>query len=81
MATIYVKARPGRAAFNEGKKISNDEFVPVSDTPWIRRLITHWDDVEVQGELPERRRTSGGGRPTSPRPDSPTESPKPARDY
>ena len=80
MATIYVKARPGRVAYNEGRKISNDEFVPVSDTPWIRRLINHWDDVELQGELSKNQRSSGGGRPTGPRPDSPTESPKPARE-
>jgi hypothetical protein len=80
MATIYVKARPGRVAYHEGKKISTDEFVPVPDSPYMRRLINHWDDVELQGELPKKRATAGG-RSTSPRPDSPTESPKPAKDF
>jgi|EndMetStandDraft_5_1072996.scaffolds.fasta_scaffold26017_5 hypothetical protein len=80
MATIYVKARPGRVAYNEGRKISNDEFVPVSDTPYVRRLINHWEDVELQGEMASRQRPTGGGRATGPRPDSPTESPKPARE-
>jgi hypothetical protein len=49
MATIYVKAKPGRAAFYEGRKISTEDFVPVPDTPYIRRLINHWKDLDVQG--------------------------------
>ena len=48
MATIYVKAKPGRAAFYEGRKISTEDFVPVPDTPYIRRLINHWKDLDVQ---------------------------------
>jgi len=69
MATIYVKARPGRAAFYEGRKISTEEFQPVPDTPYIRRLIQHWDDLEVEGgQLPERQRPTAGGAATKPRP-------------
>ena len=80
MATIYVKAKPGRAAFHEGRKISTEDFVPVPDSPYIRRLVNHWKDIEVQGDLPKGERSKGGGRSPGPRPDSPTESPKPARD-
>jgi hypothetical protein len=46
MAVIYVKAKPGRRAFFEGKQISGDDYVPVADTPYVRRLINHWGDVE-----------------------------------
>jgi hypothetical protein len=80
MATIYVKAKPGRAAFHEGKKISTEDFVPVPDSPYVRRLINHWGDVELQGELPKKETRPSGGRSPGPRPDSPQESPKPARE-
>lgn len=49
MAMIYVKTRPGRRAFWEGREIPGDKFVPVPDTPFIRRLITHHEDVEAEG--------------------------------
>jgi len=49
MAMIYVKTKPGRAAFYEGKVIPQDKFIPVTDTPYIRRLIDHWEDLEVEG--------------------------------
>jgi len=49
MAMIYVKAKEGRAAFFEGKIIPQDKFVAVTDTPYIRRLIDHWEDLEEQG--------------------------------
>lgn len=78
MATIYVKARPGRRAFHEGRVIPENDYIPVPDTPYIRRLITHWEDIEVQGELPKTRRPTGGGSATAPRPRSAVESPKPA---
>lgn len=81
MAMIYVKARPGRRAFYEGKVIPEDKFMPVADTPYIRRLVSHWEDLEVEG--------GGNGKPssqkgpasgaTAPRPDSPTSS-KPAKE-
>jgi len=49
MAMIYVKAKEGRAAFFEGKIIPQDKFVHVTDTPYIRRLVDHWGDLELQG--------------------------------
>ena len=48
VATIYVKTKPGRAAFFERRPIPHDKFIPVPDTPYIRRLIEHWEDVEVE---------------------------------
>lgn len=48
MAMIYVRTKPGRRAFHEGKMIPQDKFVPVPDTPYIRRLVDHWEDLEVQ---------------------------------
>lgn len=53
MAMIYVKAKPDRRAFHEGKIIPQDKFVPVPDTPYIRRLADHWGDIEVQGKPPK----------------------------
>jgi len=49
MPMIYVRAKPDRAAFFEGKAIPSDKFIPVTDTPYIRRLAHHWEDIEVQG--------------------------------
>lgn len=49
MAMIYVRTKPGRRAYYEGKVIPQDKFVPVPDNPYIRRLVDHWEDVEVQG--------------------------------
>jgi hypothetical protein len=48
MPMIYVKAKPGTKLFYEGKPIPHDNFVPVNDDPFIRRLINHWGDLEVQ---------------------------------
>lgn len=50
MAMIYVRTRPGRRAFYEGKVIPQDKFIPVPDTPYIRRLIHHHGDLEVEGK-------------------------------
>jgi hypothetical protein len=50
MAMIYVRTRPGRRAYYEGKVIPNDKFIPVMDTPYIRRLVRHHGDLEVEGE-------------------------------
>lgn len=66
MATIYVKAKPGRAAFHEGKKISTTDFVAVPDTPYIRRLINHWGDLEVQSPLPKKSAPPPKAPPTPP---------------
>jgi hypothetical protein len=49
MAMIYVKAKPGRRAYFEGQIIPEDKFVPVTDTPYVRRLVHHWQDVEIEG--------------------------------
>jgi len=48
MAMIYVKTKPGRRAFFEGKIIPQDKFIPVPDNPYIRRLVHHWGDLEQQ---------------------------------
>jgi hypothetical protein len=52
MTMIYVKTKEGRRAFYEGRIIPNDKFIPVTDNPAIRRLIDHWQDVEVEGAAP-----------------------------
>jgi len=49
MAMIYVRTRPGRKTFFEGKIIPQDKFIPVPDTPYIKRLVHHWKDLEVEG--------------------------------
>jgi len=49
MAMIYVRTRPGRRAYYEGKIIPQDKFMPVPDNPYIRRLINHHGDLEVEG--------------------------------
>lgn len=49
MAVIYVKTKPGRRLFYEGKPIPLDSFVPVTEDSYIRRLIDHWGDLEEQG--------------------------------
>jgi hypothetical protein len=72
MPMIYVKVKKDRRAYIEGKVIPEDKFVPVTDTPYVRRLINHHEDLEVQGDLPGAPKSrGGGGRPTSPRPDTP----------
>lgn len=50
MAMIYVRTKPGRKAFFQGKVIPEDKFIPVPDTPYIRRLRDHWGDIEVEGK-------------------------------
>lgn len=74
MAMIYVKTRPGRRAYYEGRAIPDDKYTPVVDTPYIRRLITHWEDLELEegsevnkGRAAEKP-TKSPMRPTSPRP-------------
>ena len=56
MAMIYVKTKPGRKLFYEGKIIPQDKFIPVTDDPFIRRLIHHWDDLEVEGASNQSRK-------------------------
>jgi hypothetical protein len=71
MAMIYVRTRPGRRAFFEGKILPEDKFVPVPDNPYIRRLVRVWGDLEQQdaGDIkptavaaPERDKTAESGR-------------------
>jgi hypothetical protein len=67
MAMIYVRAREGRKAFHEGKVIPQDKFVPVPDTPYIRRLVSHWNDLEVEGDFdpkaPPAKKSPGKNNP------------------
>jgi hypothetical protein len=48
MALIYVRSKPGRRAYYEGRIIPQDKFIPVTDDPYIRRLVQHWGDLEVE---------------------------------
>jgi hypothetical protein len=48
MTLIYVKTKPDRRAYYEGRIIPNDKFMPVQDTPYMRRLIDHWQDVILE---------------------------------
>jgi hypothetical protein len=49
MPMIYVRTKPDRRAYFEGRVIPQDKFIPVTDTPYIQRLIHHWGDLEVEG--------------------------------
>ncbi|MGY3615666.1 hypothetical protein [Bradyrhizobium sp. USDA 10063] len=65
MAMIYVRARPGRRAYYEGRVIPHDQFIPVIEDPYIRRLITVWDDLEVEGAKPKAKPSQ---QPPAPQP-------------
>lgn len=52
MAMIYVRTRQGRRAYYQGKVIPEDRFIPVPDTPYIRRLRDHHGDIEEQSKAP-----------------------------
>ena len=51
MPMIYVKAVAGRVAREspKGRLLSSDKWEPVTETPYVRRLI------EVHGDLVERK--------------------------
>jgi len=50
MANIYVKCKPGRRHYYEGRVIPTDKFIPVDgNDPLIQRAIFHWRDLEVEG--------------------------------
>jgi hypothetical protein len=76
MAMIYVKSKPDRKLFYEGKIVPQDQFIPVRDDPFIRRLIHHWEDLEVEGGVealkpstaPSRRMKPVEKGPTAPVP-------------
>jgi len=74
MANIYVKCKPGRRHYYEGRVIPTDKFVPVDgNDPLIQRAIHHWHDLEVEGEAPPPP-TEGTDAPTRrsrARPDDP----------
>ena len=56
MPMIYVRAKQGRVAYDaprRGKIIPQDRFVPVPDTPFIRRLIDFHGDLEAQAAKPK----------------------------
>jgi len=50
MATVYVKCKPGRRHYYQGRVIPTDKFVPVDpNDPVMHRAIYHWKDLEVEG--------------------------------
>ena len=54
MASIRVRALPDRVVYDAprgGKRIPSDKFVSVQGSNYIRRLIEHWGDVELEGEV------------------------------
>ena len=66
MATVYVKCKPGRRHYYEGRVIPTDKFVPVDgNDPVMQRAIHHWEDLEVEGGAGE------GPRPGDPIEDTP----------
>ena len=73
MAMIYVRTRPGRRAYYEGRVIPQDKFIAVLDSPYIRRLLDHWQDIELEPDADAakgRKRLPGRSPspPTAPRP-------------
>ncbi|TAI61581.1 hypothetical protein [Bradyrhizobium sp. Leo170] len=66
MAMIYVRTKPGRRAWYEGRVIPEDKFIPVTDTPSVRRLIDHWGDIEVEGDAKPKAKPSQ--QPPAPQP-------------
>ena len=54
MATVYVKCKPGRRHYYEGRVIPTDKFVPVDgNDPLMQRAIYFWQDLEVEGGVSE----------------------------
>lgn len=80
MAMIYVKTKQGRKAFYEGRIIPSDQFIPVTDDPYIQRLIHHWEDLEVQGaSAPAAAAAPAPVSPPRPKPPTPVATPAPAQ--
>ena len=66
MATVYVKCKPGRRHYYQGRVIPTDKFVPVDpNDPVMYRAIYHWQDLEVEGGVGE------GSKPGDPIEDRP----------
>ena len=54
MATVYVKCKPGRRHYYQGRVIPTDKFVPVDpNDPVMHRAIYFWQDLEVEGGVGE----------------------------
>ena len=66
MATIYVKTKAGRKLFYEGKPIPLDTFIPVQDSPFIRRFIDYWGDLEEQGGTQKAKAAKPAPKPAAP---------------
>ena len=78
MSMIYVKVKPGRRAYYEGKALPHDKFVPVIDSPYIRRLVDHHQDLEVEGDAERKPAPAPGPARQSPDPNSgPPPAPRP----
>jgi len=71
---IYVRTKEGRRAYYEGRVIPSDKFIPVTDDKYMRRLIDHWGDVEVQegAPAPKRAPPQPQRNPQSARPPAPS---------
>jgi len=67
MPMIYVKTKEGRRAYYEGRIIPQDKFIPVTDTPYIRRLVEHWEDIEVEGGTQPAAASASTAQPERPR--------------
>lgn len=58
MGMISVRTLPGRVAFDAprgGKPISSTDFTIVADTPYVRRLLDHWGDIELLTNDPQKK--------------------------
>lgn len=83
MAMIYVRTKPGRRAYFEGRIIPEDKFIPVTDDPYIRRLLHHWEDLEEEGGGAEATAEGRKGKKKGPTPKAAAEPSQPVtkRDY
>jgi len=66
MSLIYVRSKPDRRAYYEGRVIPNDKFFPVVDSPYIRRLIDHWQDLEIEPD--KKTADKSASQPAAPQP-------------
>jgi len=51
MATVRIRVKEGRRAFNEGKELKHD-WQTVNETEKIIRLRDHWGDIEQEDYTP-----------------------------
>lgn len=74
MPMISVRAKKGVTAYTAprgGLKIPSDAFMQVEETPYIRRLINVWGDVEVEkgvedsaAPTPAKTASAAGAKPS-----------------